>query len=117
MSVYPCRRSISGAWNLSSSIVKKAIRWWPCVTSQFEQCVKFQLLTPVRSTDQLTPCLRFTYHLDHFGTTWGLVDDAGAVCHTGCVAFGMDRLAVALFAIHGIKTDTWPAAVKSALGL
>ena len=30
---------------------------------------------------------------------------AARVCHTGCVAFGMDRLAVALFATHGIKTD------------
>jgi seryl-tRNA synthetase len=85
--------------------------------SQFEQCLKFELLIPVRSTDQPTACMSFNYHLDHFGTTWGLVDDTGAVCHTGCVAFGMDRLAVALFAIHGIKTDTWPAAVKSALGL
>jgi seryl-tRNA synthetase len=85
--------------------------------SQFEQCLKFELLIPVRSAESPTACMSFNYHLDHFGTTWGLVEESGEVCHTGCVAFGMDRLAVALFAIHGLKTDAWPASVKSALGI
>jgi seryl-tRNA synthetase len=85
--------------------------------AQFEQSLKFELLIPVRSAEQPTACMSFNYHLDHFGTTWGLADEAGNVCHTGCVAFGMDRLAVALFAIHGLKTEAWPAGVKSALGL
>jgi seryl-tRNA synthetase len=85
--------------------------------SQFEQCLKFELLIPVRSAQSPTACMSFNYHLDHFGTTWGLNDEAGNVCHTGCVAFGMDRLAVALFAVHGLKTEVWPAGVKSALGV
>ena len=85
--------------------------------SQFEKSLKFELLIPVRSTKSPTACMSFNYHLDHFGTTWGLVDEAGAVCHTGCVAFGMDRLAVALFAVHGLKTDAWPASVRGALGV
>jgi hypothetical protein len=37
--------------------------------------------------------------------------------HTGCVAFGMDRLALALFATHGLETAGWPAAPRKALGL
>jgi seryl-tRNA synthetase len=85
--------------------------------AQFEQSLKFELLIPVRSAAPPTACMSFNYHLDHFGTTWGLTDSAGNVCHTGCVAFGMDRLAVALFATHGVKSDAWPASVKSALSL
>jgi len=85
--------------------------------AQFEQSLKFELLIPVRSAASPTACMSFNYHLDHFGTTWGLTDNAGNVCHTGCVAFGMDRLAVALFATHGVKTDAWPASVKAALGI
>jgi seryl-tRNA synthetase len=85
--------------------------------SQFEQCLKFELLIPVRSAQSPTACMSFNYHLDHFGTTWGLSDEAGNVCHTGCVAFGMDRLAVALFAVHGLKPDAWPANVRSSLGI
>jgi seryl-tRNA synthetase len=84
--------------------------------SQYEQCLKFELLIPVRSVEQPTACMSFNYHLDHFGTTWGLKDQAGNVCHTGCVAFGMDRLAVAMFATHGVDTAKWPAPVKTALG-
>jgi seryl-tRNA synthetase len=85
--------------------------------SQFEQCLKFELLIPIRSAQSPTACMSFNYHLDHFGTTWGLADEAGNVCHTGCVAFGMDRLAVATFAVHGLKTNAWPTSVKSALGV
>jgi hypothetical protein len=39
------------------------------------------------------------------------------VMHTGCVAFGMDRLALALFATHGLETANWPEAPRKALGL
>ena len=45
--------------------------------------------------------MSFNYHREHFGETWGLRDAKGEVLHTGCVAFGMDRLAVAMFATHG----------------
>jgi hypothetical protein len=33
----------------------------------------------------------------------------------GCVAFGMDRLAVAMFQTHGIDPATWPAKVRQTL--
>jgi hypothetical protein len=39
------------------------------------------------------------------------------VMHTGCVAFGMDRLALALFATHGLDTAGWPDGAREALGL
>ncbi len=48
--------------------------------------------------------MSFNYHKDHFSKTWGLVGEDGATAHTGCVAFGMDRLAIALFAIHGLES-------------
>jgi hypothetical protein len=33
------------------------------------------------------------------------------------VAFGMDRLAVALFATHGARLEDWPADVRAILEL
>ena len=71
--------------------------------SQIEQSLKFELLIPVRSAEEPTACMSFNYHRDHFGTTWGLSDEAGEVSHTGCVAFGIDRLALALFSAHGAE--------------
>jgi seryl-tRNA synthetase len=85
--------------------------------SQIEQALKFELLVPVRSADKPTACMSFNYHQDHFGHTWDLQTADGAVAHTGCVAFGMDRLAVALFATHGADLEAWPTAVREALRL
>src|ERR1700722_1057480 len=83
--------------------------------SQIEQALKFELLVPVRSAEQPTACMSFNYHQDHFGAAWNLRNVAGQIMHTGCVAFGMDRLALAMFATHGLDTVSWPASVRAAL--
>jgi seryl-tRNA synthetase len=85
------------------------------VNSQIEQALKFELLVPVRSAEQPTACMSFNYHQDHFGAAWNLHNVAGQVMHTGCVAFGMDRLALAMFATHGLNVAHWPQAVRKAL--
>jgi len=86
-------------------------------TSQVEQSLKFELLLPVRSEESPTACMSFNYHRDHFGLIWDLRGEDGEVSHTACVAFGMDRLGLALFAAHGVDLARWPASVRSALGL
>jgi seryl-tRNA synthetase len=83
--------------------------------SQLQQSLKFELLVPVLSADQPTACMSFNYHRDHFGLVWDLRNKAGELAHTGCVAFGMDRLAVALFCTHGSDLQKWPAGVRRAL--
>jgi seryl-tRNA synthetase len=85
--------------------------------SQRQAALKFELLIPVISPDKPTACMSFNYHQDHFGETWGIEQADGAAAHTGCVAFGMDRLAVALFATHGETVQSWPSPVREALWL
>lgn len=85
--------------------------------SQLEQSLKFELLIPLRGAAAGTACMSFNYHREHFGTTWGLHLADGEPAHTGCVAFGMDRLAVALFATHGAAIADWPPSVRAALRL
>jgi seryl-tRNA synthetase len=85
--------------------------------SQIQQALKFELLVPIYGADRPTACMSFNYHRDHFGLTWDIQDNAGAPAHTGCAAFGMDRLAVAMFATHGLDPSAWPADVRSALRL
>jgi seryl-tRNA synthetase len=86
-------------------------------SQQRADALKFELLVPVRSKESPTACMSFNYHKEHFGEVWGLHNARGAVLHTGCVAFGMDRLAVALFVTHGAKVGGWPASVREALKL
>ena len=85
--------------------------------NQVEQALKFELLVPVNSEEAPTACMSFNYHQDHFGTTWGLRTDDGAVAHTACAAFGLDRLTIALFATHGLELFAWPQSVREALSL
>ncbi|MBW8853025.1 MAG: amino acid--[acyl-carrier-protein] ligase [Bradyrhizobium sp.] len=85
--------------------------------NQVEQALKFELLVPVNSDEAPTACMSFNYHQDHFGTTWGLRTDGGAVAHTACAAFGLDRLTIALFATHGLDFEAWPLTVREALGI
>ena len=84
--------------------------------SQLQNSLKFELLIPLRSADRPTACMSFNNHREHFGEVWGLRTATGEVCHTGCAAFGMDRLAVALFWTHGLDVETWPTSVRQALG-
>jgi seryl-tRNA synthetase len=83
--------------------------------SQVEQALKFELLIPVHSVDEPTACMSFNCHRDHFGSTWNIRTENGEVAHTGCVAFGVDRLALALFATHGLDLTHWPVIVRKAL--
>jgi seryl-tRNA synthetase len=83
--------------------------------SQVEQALKFELLIPVHSEEKPTACMSFNYHRDHFGSAWNIHTEAGEVAHTGCVAFGIDRLALALFATHGLDLPHWPTNVRKAL--
>lgn len=55
------------------------------------------------------------YHKDHFGEVFDITAE-GAPAHTACMAFGMERLAMALITAHGADSGTWPASVLTALG-
>jgi seryl-tRNA synthetase len=83
--------------------------------SQVEQLLKFELLVPLRSAEEPTACMSFNYHRDHFANAWDLRTAGDDVVHSACVAFGMDRLALALFAIHGIDMLDWPQSVRATL--
>ena len=85
--------------------------------SQRQQALKFELLIPFSADAKPTACMSFNYHRDHFGDVWGIRDAHGEVAHTSCVAFGIDRLAVALFSVHGVDVACWPAATRKALAL
>jgi seryl-tRNA synthetase len=85
--------------------------------SQRQQALKFELLIPYYPSASPTACMSFNYHREHFGQVWGIRDDKGELAHTSCVAFGIDRLAVALFANHGLDLKKWPASTRHALAL
>jgi seryl-tRNA synthetase len=80
--------------------------------NQVAQELKFELLIPIQSAENPTACMSFNYHQEHFGETWGIQTTSGEAAHTACVAFGMDRLALAIFATHGVSVEKWPRPLR-----
>jgi seryl-tRNA synthetase len=83
--------------------------------SQRAQALKFELLIPIADPRGKTACLSFNYHMEHFGAIWKIACEDGAVAHTGCVGFGMERITLALFRHHGLDVNAWPADVRALL--
>jgi hypothetical protein len=57
------------------------------------------------------------YHEDHFGIPFGLHLADGSPAHSACVGFGLDRITLALFGVHGADVTAWPAEVRNELAL
>lgn len=82
--------------------------------NQLESALKYEMvvdLTDVRPTAIGSS----NYHEDHFGDTFGLHLADGTPAHSSCIGFGLDRITLALFAVHGVDVAGWPAEVRSAL--
>ncbi|WP_407935899.1 amino acid--[acyl-carrier-protein] ligase [Cupriavidus necator] len=84
--------------------------------NQRELKLKFELLIPVNDGAPPTACMSFNYHVDHFSTVWTLRTSDGEKAHTGCAAFGIDRLTLALLRRHGLELARWPRRVRAVLG-
>ncbi|UYN88710.1 MAG: hypothetical protein KIT08_06295 [Anaerolineales bacterium] len=56
----------------------------------------------------------YNYHQDFFGRHLKITLPDGKPAHTGCVAFGLERLAYAFLAQYGLDPAQWPAIVREA---
>ncbi len=83
--------------------------------NQKQQQLKFEVLVPVISRDDPTALCSFNFHQDHFGTTFDIRTADGAVAHTACLGFGLERVVMALFKTHGFDPSAWPEAVRRRL--
>ncbi len=82
--------------------------------AQRMQELKFELRVPV--ADGLVQAIASAnFHKDHFGEAFDFTVE-GRVGNTSCMAFGMERVALALIHRHGPRVQRWPADVLSAIG-
>jgi seryl-tRNA synthetase len=82
--------------------------------SQRDQELKYELVVPITSDENPTAVLSFNYHQELFGGLYGITIE-GEVAHTGCVGFGMERVALALLKTHGLDPAAWPSAIRERL--
>jgi hypothetical protein len=74
-------------------------------------------MTPIGSPDHPVAIISGNCHRDHFGGPFSIQLGQGEVAHSACVAFGVDRVTLALLWRHGLDQSSWPAEVTGALGL
>ena len=79
--------------------------------------LKYEVVGRTSSARALTALASANCHEDHFGTIFGLTTEDGASAHSACVGFGLERVALALFAAHGMQLDRWPAEVTKVLAV
>ena len=85
--------------------------------SQRDQRLKLEIVTAIASDDCPTAIISLNYHQDHFGEAFAIRTAAGAVAHTACVGFGLERIALALYRRHAFDRQRWPSSVREALDL
>lgn len=79
--------------------------------------LKHEVVGRTSSATGLTALASANAHEDHFGTIFGLTTEDGATAHTACAGFGLERVALALFAEHGMHLDRWPSQVTEMLAV
>ncbi len=83
---------------------------------QRSQELKWELLAPVAGS-QPTAIASSNYHQDHFGEIYEIRTAGGELAHTGCMAFGEERITLALLSAHGLTPAQWPETVLAQLAL
>lgn len=84
-------------------------------SAQVEQELKFEFRVPVYGEEHATACASLNYHQSHFGDLFEIRTADGSGAHSSCIGFGLERCAVALFAVHGTAIDRWSDSVKARL--
>jgi seryl-tRNA synthetase len=82
--------------------------------NQRAQELKFELVAQVGGPDP-TAIASFNYHQDHFTLIYDIDLEGGRVAHTGCVAFGLERITLAMFKANGLDLARWPDEVRAEL--
>jgi len=79
---------------------------------QHRFAMKFEYRATLPGMTKMLAIMSSNLHGPTFSKTFALRRDGGPL-HTGCLGFGLERLALALIAQHGHDPQAWPAALRS----
>ncbi len=74
--------------------------------------LKFEIRASLPFKDSTLAVGSYNYHQDFFGRSLNITLPDGTPAHTGCVAFGLERIAFAFLAQFGLEPAAWPAEVR-----
>jgi seryl-tRNA synthetase len=74
--------------------------------------LKFEIRAQLPFKDSTLAVGSYNYHQDFFGRSLNISLPDGSPAHTGCVAFGLERIAFAFLAQYGLDPANWPAEMR-----
>jgi seryl-tRNA synthetase len=77
--------------------------------------LKFEIRASLPFSHSTLAVGSYNYHQDFFGRNLNISLADGGPAHTGCVAFGLERIAYAFLAQHGLDPANWPAWVRESV--
>ncbi len=77
--------------------------------------LKFEIRARLPFKDSTLAVGSYNYHQDFFGRHLNITLPEGGPAHTGCIAFGLERMAYAFLAQYGFDPQNWPEAVRKAV--
>jgi seryl-tRNA synthetase len=77
--------------------------------------LKYELLAWLPDRSEMLAVASINDHRDHFTRAFGLTSERGAQVHSSCLAFGLERLALAIIAQHGLEPGNWPVEISRLL--
>jgi len=77
--------------------------------------LKFEIRAKLPFKDSTLAVGSYNYHQDFFGRHLNITLPDGSPAHTGCAAFGLERIAFAFLAQFGFDSSNWPEVVRSAV--
>jgi seryl-tRNA synthetase len=77
--------------------------------------LKFEIRARLPFKDSTLAVGSYNYHQDFFGRNLNITLPDGSPAHTGCVAFGLERIAYAFLTQYGLDPADWPSPVKEAV--
>ena len=76
--------------------------------------LKYEIRASLPFKDSTLAVGSYNYHQDFFGRHLNISLSDGSPTHTGCVAFGLERMAYAFLSQYGLDSAIWPEAVRRA---
>jgi seryl-tRNA synthetase len=77
--------------------------------------LKFEIRARLPFKDSTLAVGSYNYHQDFFGRQLNIALPDGSPAHTGCVAFGLERMAYAFLSQYGLEPAGWPEFVRQGM--
>lgn len=85
--------------------------------AQLEQGLKFEFQVAVGDATPATAIASANRHKEHLGERFGISLADGSVAHSSCIAFGLERIVLALLHAHGPNRADWPDVAAAGAGV